>query len=157
MKIYINSEEKYKDTRSTGISFTIVGCAGILLLVCLWLNVLPIHFDFINKILITSVMGCLFLIFLIIGIKSFASLKKISETGERQNNLEKEISDWFIEEYKDQMLVQFDDSFEDDAQEIYFQRYNFIFDTIKDYYSDVNEELIDHISEDIYNLIYSEK
>ena len=55
----------------------------------------------------------LFLIFLIIGIKSFASLKKISETGERQNNLEKEISDWFIEEYKDQMLVQFDDFFED--------------------------------------------
>ena len=55
------------------------------------------------------------------------------------------------------MLVQFDDSFEDDAQEIYFQRYNFIFDTIKDYYSDVNEELIDHISEVLYNLIYSEK
>lgn len=157
MKIYMDSKEKYNDTRSTGISFTIVGVAGIILLVCLWLNVLPIQFDNINKILITSVMGCLFLVFLFIGIKSFASLKHISETGEKQSSLEKEITDWFIEEYKDQMLVQFDDSFEDDTQEIYFQRYNFIFDTIKEYYSDVNEELIDHISEDIYNLIYSEK
>lgn len=157
MKIYIDSKEKYNDTRSTGISFTIVGVAGIILLVCLWLNVLPIQFDNINKILITSVMGCLFLVFLFIGIKSFASLKHISETGEKQSSLEKEITDWFIEEYKDQMLVQFDDSFEDDTQEIYFQRYNFIFDTIKEYYSDVNEELIDHISENIYNLIYSEK
>lgn len=157
MKIYMDSKEKYNDTRSTGISFTIVGVAGIILLVCLWLNVLPIQFDNINKILITSVMGCLFLVFLFIGIKSFASLKHISETGEKQSSLEKEITDWFIEEYKDQMLVQFDDSFEDDTQEIYFQRYNFIFDTIKEYYSDVNEELIDHISENIYNLIYSEK
>lgn len=156
MKIYIDSKEKYNDTRSTAWTFTIVGIIGLVLLALIWLDILPIHFDSVNRILTTAVMGVLFLIFILVGIKSFLSLKNINEKGQKQDDKIDEIKKWFMDEYTDQMIVQFDDSVEENDQELYFQRYNFIFNTIRDYNIELPEDLIDHIAEELYSEIYNE-
>ena len=84
MKIYINEKERYNDVKSTGYSFTIISVIGFILLILMWTNTLPINIDITNKIMTSVVMGILFTIFLIIGIKSFLSLKKIQESADNQ-------------------------------------------------------------------------
>ena len=97
MKIYINEKERYNDVKSTGYSFTIISVIGFILLILMWTNTLPINIDITNKIMTSVVMGILFTIFLIIGIKSFLSLKKIQESADNQEKTNSNIITWFFD------------------------------------------------------------
>lgn len=156
MKTYINTEEKYKDVKSTGWSFTVVGVIGLILVALLWFDVVSINMATPTKLMVSLVMGVMFFIFIAIGVYSFLSLKRVVEEGELLNSKMQEIKDWFMTEYYDQAIVQFDDSTEEDKHELYFQRYNFIYNTIKDYHNELNDGIIDHLTEEICKNIFNE-
>ena len=76
MKIYVDQNTRLEDMKSTSWSFCIVGIAGILLLILLWMGVLPFQIVQDTKIILTVVMGILFAFFLFVGIHAFASLNQ---------------------------------------------------------------------------------
>ena len=89
MKIYVDEQKRYEDTKATGQCFTAVGAIGLISIVLLDTGVIKLAaLDSVNKLMISIVMGLVFLIFFIIGMKSFMELKDISKKIDRNNSLE---------------------------------------------------------------------
>ncbi len=80
MKIYVDEQKRYEDTKATGQCFTGVGAIGLIAIVLLDTGVIKLAaLDSVNKLMVSIVMGLVFLIFFIIGMKSFMELKDISK------------------------------------------------------------------------------
>ena len=148
MKIYINEKERYNDVKSTGYSFTIISVIGFILLILMWTNTLPINIDITNKIMTSVVMGILFTIFLIIGIKSFLSLKKIQESADKQEKTNSNIITWFFDNI--------DAAFDTASEENYFETYNTISEILTSQFPTLREEELDYITEAIISKINDE-
>ena len=148
MKIYINEKERYNDVKSTGYSFTIISIIGFILLILMWTNTLPINIDITNKIMTSVVMGILFTIFLIIGIKSFLSLKKIQESADNQEKTNSNIITWFFDNI--------DAAFDTASEENYFETYNTISEILTSQFPTLREEELDYIAEAIISKINDE-
>ncbi len=148
MKIYINEKERYNDVKSTGYSFTIISVIGFILLILMWTNTLPINIDITNKIMTSVVMGILFTIFLIIGIKSFLSLKKIQESADNQEKTNSNIITWFFDNI--------DTAFDTASEENYFETYNTISEILTSQFPTLSEEELDYITEAIISKINDE-
>ena len=148
MKIYINEKERYNDVKSTGYSFTIISVIGFILLILMWTNTLPINIDITNKIMTSVVMCILFTIFLIIGIKSFLSLKKIQESADNQEKTNSNISTWFFDNI--------DAAFDTASEENYFETYNTISEILTSQFPTLREEELDYITEAIISKINDE-
>ena len=148
MKIYINEKERYNDVKSTGYSFTIISVIGFILLILMWTNTLPINIDITNKIMTSVIMGILFTIFLIIGIKSFLSLKKIQESADNQEKTNSNIITWFFDNI--------DAVFDTASEENYFETYNTISEILTSQFPTLSEEELDYITEAIISKINDE-
>ena len=148
MKIYINEKERYNDVKSTGYSFTIISVIGFILLILMWTNTLPINIDITNKIMTSVVMGILFTIFLIIGIKSFLSLKKIQESADNQEKTNSNIITWFFDNI--------DAAFDTASEENYYETYNTISEILTSQFPTLREEELDYITEAIISKINDE-
>ena len=148
MKIYINEKERYNDVKSTGYSFTIISVIGFILLILMWTNTLPINIDITNKIMTSVVMGILFTIFLIIGIKSFLSLKKIQESADNQEKINSNIITWFFDNI--------DAAFDTASEENYFETYNTISEILTSQFPTLREDELDYITEAIISKINDE-
>lgn len=157
MKIYVDSKKKVEDTRSSALSLTIIGGLGIFALLLINLGIIPISFIGTSKIMINVVMGILFLIFLIIGICSFLSLKNLQSQASLETALEQEITDWFLSTYKDSLQTIPVGESEEEGQEesLYFTRYEKINGLLLAKYPDLSEEKADHLIEELYGQIYS--
>ena len=95
MKIYVDEQKRYEDTKATGQCFTAVGAIGLIAIVLLDTGVIKLAaLDSVNKLMVSIVMGLVFLIFFIIGIKSFMELRDISKKIDRNNSLEEEIMEY---------------------------------------------------------------
>ena len=148
MKIYINEKERYNDVKSTGYSFTIISVIGFILLILMWTNTLPINIDITNKIMTSVVMGILFTIFLIIGIKSFLSLKKIQESADNQEKTNSNIITWFFDNI--------DAAFDTASEENYFETYNTISEILTSQFPTLREEELNYKTEAIISKINDE-
>lgn len=144
MKIYVSEKERFKDVQSSAYSFTIMGGIGYALLILLWLDKLPVNMDIPNKIMASVVMGVLFSVFFLVGIKSFLSLSAIKNNASRQENTETDIIDWFFENNKE-LVSSF--NLDSSSEESYFDMYNSISDILTENFSQLKEEENDHITE----------
>ena len=144
MKIYVSEKERFKDVQSSAYSFTIMGGIGYALLILLWLDKLPVNMDFPNKIMTSIVMGVLFSVFFLVGIKSFLSLSAIKNNASRQENTETDIIDWFFENNKE-LISSF--NLDSSSEESYFDMYNSISDILTENFPQLKEEENDHITE----------
>jgi hypothetical protein len=148
--MYVNPDTKVEDYRSTAWSFTIVGAAGLVFN----FGILPIAFSGIQNVMMTIVAGIIFLIFLIIGIRSFLSLRKLSDAAKAENSLDAEIKEWFLGEYTESMK---DFSAEDETdEEIYYPRYRKMSELILAKYPGISEDFLDHVIEELYSELFPE-
>lgn len=155
--MYIDPKTKVEDNRSTAWSFSLVGGLGIICLILFQLDILPFQVADYQKIIITVVMGILFLVFLYIGISSFLSMKKIQESADLETSLDKEIMDWFLETYEDAMKsFKTEDMDLESPETLYYPRYDKISELILEKYPSISEEFKDHIVEQLYASIFPE-
>ena len=64
MKIYVDEQKRYEDTKATGQCFTAVGAIGLIAIVLLDTGVIKLAaLDSVNKLMVSIVMGLVFLIF----------------------------------------------------------------------------------------------
>ncbi len=106
MKIYVDEQKRYEDTKATGQCFTAVGAIGLIAIVLLDTGVIKLAaLDSVNKLMVSIVMGLVFLIFFIIGMKSFMELKDISKKIDRNNSLEEEIMEYVTVTHRDELMT----------------------------------------------------
>ena len=64
MKIYVDEQKRYEDTKATGQCFTGVGAIGLIAIVLLDTGVIKLAaLDSVNKLMVSIVMGLVFLIY----------------------------------------------------------------------------------------------
>ena len=114
--------------------------------------------DSVNKLMVSIVMGLVFLIFFIIGIKSFMELKDISKKIDRNNSLEEEIMEYVTVTHRDELMTLASSGEKEDAcsGDLYYKRAELITSVITEKYSLLEESFLDHMVEEIYSKIYSD-
>ena len=159
MKIYVDEQKRYEDTKATGQCFTAVGAIGLIAIVLLDTGVIKLAaLDSVNKLMVSIVMGLVFLIFFIIGMKSFMELKDISKKIDRNNSLEKEIMEYVTVTHRDELMTLASYGEKEDAcsGDLYYKRAELITSVITEKYSLLEESFLDHMVEEIYSKIYSD-
>ena len=150
MKIYVDEQKRYEDTKATGQCFTGVGAIGLIAIVLLDTGVIKLAaLDSVNKLMVSIVMGLVFLIFFIIGMKSFMELKDISKKIDRNNSLEEEIMEYVT-------LASSGEKGDACSGDLYYKRAELITSVITEKYSLLEESFLDHMVEEIYSKIYSD-
>ena len=155
MKIYVDEQKRYEDTKATGQCFTAVGAIGLIAIVLLDTGVIKLAaLDSVNKLMVSIVMGLVFLIFFIIGMKSFMELKDIS----KNNSLEEEIMEYVTVTHRDELMTLASSGEKGDAcsGDLYYKRAELITSVITEKYSLLEESFLDHMVEEIYSKIYSD-
>jgi hypothetical protein len=151
--MYVNPDTKVEDYRSTAWSFTIVGAVGLVFN----FGILPIAFSGVRNVMMTIVTGIIFLIFLIIGIRSFISLRKLSDAAKAENSLDAEIKEWFLGEYTESMKNFSAEETQDDTdEELYYPRYRRMSELILAKYPGISEDFLDHVIEELYSELFPE-
>lgn len=159
MKIYVDEQKRYEDTKATGQCFTGVGAIGLIAIVLLDTGVIKLAaLDSVNKLMVSIVMGLVFLIFFIIGIKSFMELRDISKKIDRNNSLEEEIMEYVTVTHRDELMTLASSGEKGDAcSGVYTTKeLKLITSVITEKYSLLEESFFDHMVEEIYSKIYSD-
>ena len=159
MKIYVVEQICFEDSKATGLCLIGVCAIGLIAIVLLDTGVIKLAaLDSVNKLMVSIVMGLVFLIFFIIGIKSFMELMDISKKIDRNNSLEEEIKEYVTVTHRDELMTLASSGEKGDAcsGDLYYKRAELITSVITEKYSLLEESFLDHMVEEIYSKIYSD-
>lgn len=149
---YVSKKAKAADLKSTAYTFTLVSIVGIIFLILFLFDVLPFETEIHMKILSSVVMGIMFLIFLIIGLRSFLEIKAVSHAADEEEQLFSEITEWFCSSFTAEDMDGDSETTEESQQ--YFSRYEAIQQAISEKYPGLDEAFLDHIIETIYSELF---
>lgn len=152
MKVYVSKETKKADMRSTAYAFLSVGILGLLLLVLLWAGILTVQLADYMKVMLTVVMGAMFLVFLVVGIQSLRQYQSLKTQSEKEQDLENEIKKWFSDHYDASEW----DNFVSDGANLYYERYEKMESMIRSAYPNLEETFLDHLIEELYADFFEE-
>lgn len=150
---YVSKKSKTEDIRSTAYTFTLVGFAGIVIVILFAAGVLPLHTAGYMKVIISIVMGTLFVIFSGIGIRSFQQIKTVTAEADSEEKLLSEATEWFRTEFDKKTIDAGLDTGESE-ETLYFARYEKMHSIFLSRYPDMEESLLDHIIETLYGEIF---
>lgn len=150
---YISKASKKEDVKSTAYTFTLIGAGGLILLVLFALGVIPVQLPVSTKIMMYIVMGVMFLIFLVIGIRSFGQIKSLEHAAEYEETLRAEITGWFLDTYHSTDIDRDLDCSQEEEM-LYFSRYDVMKRLILEKYPDLEESFLDNMIETFYAEIF---
>ena len=157
--VYRNSKELSNENKSSAYILLPVGILGVVALVLVWLDVIPLYSGIVSKIITSVVMGSLFVVFIVMGIVSLKNAKKLDEKADEEGDLTKEIFNFFSENYSVDIL---DEKICDSQwsqlpeEEKYFKRIECIKTVLVKQFMNLEENYIDFISDEIYTKFYEE-
>lgn len=153
--VYINKRSQYEDMKSSAYTFLLVGFFGILLLILVALDIIPLHMAVYMKVIMAIVMGALFLFFLFIGIKSLKKTKSLATDAVEEEDTTDAILSWFFENQDaDHIDAAISGVLEAEKEQLYFQRYEIIKKTLSNRFPDLDENYMEDLIEKIYTRLF---
>lgn len=149
----VTLSQKAEDLKSSGYTLLIVGIIGAAAMI-LWIaGVIPIAMYGLMKYMSMGVMGCLFVLFIVSGIKALKGAKKTAGEAVRENEKREEIINWFLKEYDRETI---DASFDEreDENDLYFERTDLMKEKITGRFMELDEALLSDIIERLYTKLY---
>lgn len=152
---YIDQSTKREDVRSTAYTFLLVGVAGLVLIILIDTGVIQLQLADYMRIMTTLVMGGMFIAFIIVGILSFAQLKKLNQSVTTEADMTARITDWFLGTYTAAGIDEAAVTEEDTPQaQLYYDRYDFMKSAILEQFPDIQEDFLDHMIEVLYEQLF---
>lgn len=151
---YVEAAKKYEDARSTAWTFIPSGILGLLFLVLLWTDILPLSFSFFTKCMFSVVLGLLFLFFLVTGIRAFRELEMRKNQMHSEEVSVREIQQWFQEHYSADAISSGMDLEDISLDQLYFLRSETIARLMGQEFSSLEEDFLDYMSEKIYQMYF---
>lgn len=151
---YQEADKKAEEYKSGADTLLIVGAFGIAALVLLNLGIIPIALTGFTKMLITGVMGAMFVIFLVLGVTSRSSYKKLKAQAGEEKDQKAELKNYLKENIKPDV---FDADLTDDEptmEILYFRRNEKMKEMIKKSYPMLDAAFIEYIIEETYPEIF---
>lgn len=150
---YVSKKLKTEDIKSTAYTFTLVGIAGIIIVILFAAGILPLHTAAYMKAIIGFVMGALFIIFLIIGIRSFQQIKTVTAEADKEETILSEALEWFRANF-DQAAIDAELDTNEAEETLYFTRYEKMHALFLSKYPDIDDALLDYMIEILYSEIF---
>lgn len=153
---YENYHSRAENFKSSAYTLILVGILGIGALVLLYLDVLPIHFYGAGKYLTNIVMGSLFIIFIIVGVKSFKTAAKYEELAAEEDKLTEDIKTWVSENIDVKEIIQTENRKNPDMSEEmkYFFYYGSLKKKVVAAFPDAPEDYMDNLLEELYAQLF---
>lgn len=150
---FVRLSDKYKDITSSASTMLIVGIAGILFMILVLMDIIPLPLNSSTAWLFDSVMGGIFIIFIISGIISFMHAKQVKIDAEEEDKLIDAILSWAEENITKDMLDERLDLTQPEEL-LYFNRADKIKDQLMHQFENADEALIYEYTEQIYQNLY---
>lgn len=153
-RAYVSKKAKAEDMKSTAYTFTLIGALGIVCLILFATGVLPVQTAEYMKLMICIVMGTMFFVFLVVGIRSFGQLKSMTSAADSEEDLLNEVLKWFKSTYN---ACDIDENLDTTQPEelLYFARYEKMRQLLSEQYSDIDDSLSDHMIETLYAELFN--
>ncbi len=150
---YVRPEEQYSDNRSSGYMLTILGAAGLIVLVLILTDVIHLSLDPVMQYVFYGVLAVLFVVFLAMGI---SSLKKAEEYKKRISSEKKSSRDLLEWLCSDEQKARLDLCHEEESspEEAYFACQELMKQMLTQKDPDIKEEYMNYIIEKAYNELF---
>lgn len=150
--LYVESSKKAQDFKSGGLSLLFVGGLGLIFVLLVLFDVIPLHMNLFSKYLIIGVMGAMFILFIVMGFLSVKSYKKFEIKASEEDNLTKNLTAWCKENLKQEII---DTDIEEASEELlYFQRTEKMKEMICNKFMNLDAAFLDSFIDDIYPEIF---
>lgn len=147
---YEKPEERAVEYKSGAATLLLVGCAGMIALVLADFGIINFPMYGSGKILINVVMGGMFLAFIVLGISSIGTYKKLKLQAKSDSTVEEDILKHFDENVTLDMLKSKDVQGEKE-EVLYFNRIKLITELVLNSFPDLDDAFVEYISEIIYS------
>lgn len=104
MGTFKKASDKYNDLHSSSVCLLFVGVLGIIYVILDYLKVLPFTFNSNGNFMFYIVMGALFGIFIIMGLYTAKSAKKVKDSIADEESNTDSIVTWAIESLTDKII-----------------------------------------------------
>lgn len=152
--LYEKSTVKAKEYESTAYLLIILGFVGMVVMLLGYLDYLSLPFSNLSYI----ALGLFFLLFLLFGIQSLSSSKRLKEKGTTEERLEEELKNYLKTEYnKDYLDEKVKNSLgEHEVSEeiLYFKRIEIMKEDVLLQYPAMDESFLDAILDEHYQELY---
>ena len=150
---YTKLSDKYNDIKSSAATMLIVGLAGIIFMVLVIAKIIPLPLNSETSWLFNTILGGIFIIFVIAGIVSFMHAKQVKIDADEEDLLIKKILDWADKHFTSAVI---DENVDLDQPEelMYFARADKIKDELMHEFESADEALVYELTEQIYQRIY---
>lgn len=157
-RVYEEASAKAQEFKSGAYTLLVVGVIGLIAVVLVFLDIIPMHLSLFSKYLTCGVMGVLFLIFIIMGISSFKTYKIQVGKAEKENSLKEELKKFCQEnltrESIDEDLV-FDK--EEGEEGFYFKRTEKMKAMIAETFLNLDDAYLEHFVDELYEEIFDKE
>lgn len=153
--MYQKKRTEYESTKSTAYTFLPMGMIGLVLCILVGFDVIKLPMSQTTKIEMCVVLSLLFIIFIIIGIWHFRTLKSLSGEVDDDEKRTADIRRWFLENYSAEKIddnCMLPDNLSEEQS--YFKRYEYMKQELSMKYPDLSEEYTEYILEELYNETY---
>ena len=150
---YVDPMERAENYRSVAVVLFLVGIIGVVALILMDLNIIPINFFGSSNYLVNIVMGALFAIFIAMGVNSMINYNKLKNKASTDDELRQRIYSW-IDNELDKSIRDENVSEEDNEEIKYFNRTQVLSDELSRRFDDLSDDFRDYIIEDLYDRIY---
>lgn len=151
-EVYVECKTRAGEYRTGAYTLLIVGIVGAIALILFDAGVLNIAFGS-SKILISVVMGLLFLVFIIMGITSYGSYKRLKVEAEKEEKTIHDIMEYF-EKNVSENDIQIDESSDISYEESCLRQYESIKGIITENFGELDQAFLDFITEKIYDIMF---
>ncbi len=154
--VYEAASQKAENFRSGAYTLLVAGIAGMILLICIYAEILPIRFTGTMRYLTGGVMGALFLLFIVMGILSLKSSRKFEGKAKEESALKEELRRWCDENITAQGVDSAIPDLPEAEEARYFKRTEQIRGMIANNFLNLEAGYLENFVDEIYPDIFGE-
>lgn len=155
--VYEDSAKKSEEFRSGAYTLLFVGVLGLVVLVALISGVLPIRLNPSSQWMTCLVMGALFIIFIVMGVLSLQSSKKLAAKAVKEGSLKEDMKAYCKEEVDKNALDEAAGVLESDPSEMrYFKRTESLKQVLSEQFPEAESGYLDNFVDEMYPEIFGE-
>ena len=153
--LYEDKNNKAEDAKSSAIALILVGGLGLVFIVLLVLDYLPIHLFGLGKYLVSAIMAAMFVVFIAMGFSSIKTYKKyLGIAEEEQKNIE-QIMDLLAQHMSREAIDAKLAGELEEMPQIYYSRLALIKEFLEAHYGGLEPALLEKLADDWYEELYS--
>ncbi len=152
--LYEDKNNKAEDAKSSAVALLLVGGLGLVFIVLLMLDYLPIHLFGLGKYLVSGIMAAMFLVFIAMGFSSINTYKKyLGIAEEEQKNIE-QIMELLAQHVSKEVIDTKLAGEPEEMPQIYYSRLAVIKEFLEAHYGGLEPALLEKLADDWYEELY---